>query len=212
MTPFELNLRLPFSEDTWYATSATEWAQLFTGKTEEAEPVAFLPMLKKSWNPQSTKILTETLPRGASIIMYGLISIARELCHREDNSLSNRSSNSLVWLGSKTRRSFEIWEASWKKVPAPLGLKSFAWRDCLCVVRLAHTLYEISPMDLQTVAGKEVIEGKRRGAADYAQSKRKLRLWAKHDRASLGASCESMIPLSTCSWPVADLCFKMRLL
>ncbi|KAK5054587.1 hypothetical protein LTR84_001478 [Exophiala bonariae] len=188
MTPFELNLRLPFSEDTWYATSATEWAQLFMGIKEEAEPVSFLPMLKKSWNPHSTKILNETLPRGASIIMYGLISIARELSHREDNSLSSRSSNSLIWLGHKARRSFEIWEASWKKVPAPLGLKSFAWRDCLCVVRLAHTLYEISPMDLQTVAGKEVIEGKRRGAADYAQSKRKLRLWAKHDRASLGVS------------------------
>lgn len=160
MTPFELNLRLPFSEDAWYATSATEWAQLFRGTTEVAEPVSFLPMLKKSWNPHSTKILTEALPRGASIIMYGLISIARELSHREDNSLSNRSSNSLVWLGHKTRRSFEMWEASWKKVPAPMGLKKFAWRDCLCVIRLAHTLYEISPVDLQTVAGKEIIEGK----------------------------------------------------
>jgi len=118
--------------------------------------------------------------------MYGLISIARELSHREHHSLSTRSSNTLIWLGNKTRRSFEIWEASWKKVPDNLGLKAFAWRDCLCVIRLAHTLYEISPMDLQTVAGKEVIEGKRRGAADYSQSKRKLRLWAKHERASLG--------------------------
>lgn len=184
MTPFELNLRLPFSEDAWYAATAPEWAQLLSTTTEE--PVSFLPMLKKSWNPLSTKILTETLPRGANIIMYGLISIARELSHREHNSLSNRSSNSLVWLGHKIRRSFEMWEASWKKVPASLGLKTFAWRNCLCVVRLAHTLYEISPVDLQTVAGKEVIEGKRRGAADYAQSKRKLRLWVKHDRASLG--------------------------
>lgn len=193
MTPFELNLRLPFSEDAWYATSAPEWAQLLGTTTDE--PVSFLPMLKKSWNPPSAKSLTETLPRGANIIMYGLISIARELSHREHHSLSTRSSNTLIWLGNKTRRSFEIWEASWKKVPANLGLKAFAWRDCLCVIRLAHTLYEISPMDLQTVAGKEIIEGKRRGAADYAQSKRKLRLWAKHERASLGVFRKYGVPL-----------------
>lgn len=192
MTPFELNLRLPFSEDAWYAASPREWAQLLKHTTEE--PLSFLPMLKKSWNPLMAKISTEALPRGANIIMYGLISIARELSRREDNSLSNRSPNTLVSLGQTVRRSFDGWEVSWKKVPVTLGLKSYAWRNCLCVIRLAHTLYEISPVDLQTVAGKEIVEGKRRGAADYAQSKRKLRLWVNHDRASLGVHCKSHQP------------------
>lgn len=188
MTPFELNLRLPFSEDAWYAASPTEWAHIMSQGTEE--PVPFLTMLRRSWNPRPSNLTTEILPRGSNVILYGLISIARELLRREDNSLSSRSSNTLPSLGYTVKRSLESWEALWKRTPVGYGLKAFAWRNCACMIRLAHTLYEIGPGDLQTVAGKEIIEGKRRGVTDYAKSKRKLRLWVKHDRALLGVSRE----------------------
>ncbi|EXJ88751.1 hypothetical protein A1O1_05683 [Capronia coronata CBS 617.96] len=188
MTPFELNLKLPFCEDAFYATNPTDWANIMSVQSDE--PVPFLPRLKRFWSLQSSKMLTEALPRGGDVIMYGLIWIARELARREDNSLSNRSSNALLSLGNTVRRSFEIWEVAWKQIPISDGMRSWNWRNCSCVIRLAHTLYEIGPVDLQTVAGKEIIEGKRRGAADYAWSKRKLRQWVKHDRAALGLHCE----------------------
>jgi len=184
MTPFELNLRLPFCEGAFYASNPKDWAHIMSVQSEE--PVPFLPMLKRCWNPQPSNRLTEALPRGGDVIMYGLISIARELARREDNSLSNRPSNALVSLGNTVRHSLDIWEATWKQVPVSEDLRSWNWRNCSCLIRLAHTLYEIGPVDLMTVAGKEIIEGKRRGAADYAWSKRKLRQWVKHDRAALG--------------------------
>ena len=55
--------------------------------------------------------------------------------------------------------------------------------------QMAHTLYEISPSDLQMLAGKEVIEGKRSRASDYLKSKRKIRKWAKQEPALMGVSC-----------------------
>lgn len=186
MTPFELNLRLSFSEDAWYAKNHQDWAHFLRARS--GEQVSFITMLKRSWNPQSFTQNPDKLPRGSKIIMYGLVSIAHELSRREDNSLSSRSNLSLLSLGRTVKQSLDQWEASWGKMTVRRGLQSYAWRNCTCVLRLSHTLYEIGPVDLQTVAGKEIIEGKRRGAADYAHSRRKIRQWAKQDRALLGVS------------------------
>jgi hypothetical protein len=56
--------------------------------------------------------------------------------------------------------------------------------------KVAHTLHEVGAVDLQMIAGKEVIEGVRMRLSDYAKSQRKIRRWVKQDYALVGVSCK----------------------
>lgn len=189
MSPFELDIKLYGAEDAWWATSHTEWKDFMKRRSEH--PLSLVPLLKRFWNLSASNLLTDDLPRGSNILLYGLISIAQELSRREESPLYNRVSNVRTSLWDTVKRSLNNWETLWTKVAIPAGItSSFLWRNCTCVLRLAHTLYEVSPVDLQTIAGQEVIEGKRRGPKDYAKSRRKLRMWVQEDRAWICVSCK----------------------
>lgn len=197
LTPFDLNLRLCWSEDAWYATSSSEWAHFLSLNGKDAIP--FVDILKMLWNPRANALPAEKVPRGSNIVLYGLVSIARELCRRKYDHIPDQSGDTLTSLGTTFGRSLNNWEHIWNKIAVPKGLTSrFLWRSCSCIIHLARTLYEISPIDLQTVAGKDIIEGKRRGAADYARSRRKISRWAKQDRALVGVSGQYFFSLALC--------------
>ncbi|KEZ42270.1 hypothetical protein SAPIO_CDS6129 [Scedosporium apiospermum] len=190
MMPFDLNIRLYATEDAWYAFTPEEWTRELATNTQK--PISFIDMLKMLWNPRvtNTAVVPEPLPRGSNIALYGLVSIARELRRRKEISFLNRTGDaSLASLGSTAIHSLQNWEPMWDKVAVPNGLTAtYLWRDCSCMIHLAYTLYEVGPVDLQMVAGKTIIEGKRRGAAGYAKSRRKMGRWVKEDRAWLALS------------------------
>ena len=192
MMPFDLNIRLYATEDAWYAFTPEEWTKELATNTQK--PISFIDMLKMLWNPRvtNTAVVPEPLPRGSNIALYGLVSIARELRRRKGISFLNRTGDaSLASLGSTAIHSLQNWEPMWDKVAVPNGLTAtYLWRDCSCMIHLAYTLYEVGPVDLQMVAGKTIIEGKRRGAAEYAKSRRKMGRWVKEDRAWLALSRE----------------------
>jgi hypothetical protein len=177
LTPFDLNLRLCWSEDAWYATSSSEWAHLLSLNAKDSLP--FVDILKMLWNPRQNSLPAERVPRGSNIVLYGLVSIARNLGRRSYDNFPAHPGNSHASFGTTFERSLHNWELLWNQIAVPKGLTAtFLWRSCSCIIRLARTLYEISPVDLQTAAGRSLIEGKRRGATDYSKSRRRLRNWA----------------------------------
>lgn len=189
MSPFELILQLPFTESSWYAQTFEEWNTMRIDEREESLP--FLTMLKRSWNPQGAGLPPDTLPSGSMVILYGVIAIARAIVIQENNTFTATSKGSLSSLGTTVQRSLDSWKNSWgKSQTRSIYPTVYQWRKCLCLFQLSHTLYELSPVDLQTLAGKETIEGKRIGPQDYAKSRKKLRAWVKQDRAFLGVSCK----------------------
>lgn len=199
MMPFDLNIRLSASVDAWYATSPEGWEQALLHPLHMRKSVSFLEILKMLWNPRITTpaaASSETLPRGSNIALYGLISIALELRRRKEVRFLDRhagtgAGTSLASLGNTVIHSLRNWEPLWARVAVPNGLTArFLWRDCSCIIHFAYTLYEVGPIDLQTVAGKTLIEGKRRSAADYVRSRRKMGRWVKEDRAWLGLARE----------------------
>jgi len=169
---------------------------------ETEEPVSFLTMLKHSWQPLAAASKVGDLPRGSQVILCGIISIARQIASQEEDSISSvRSRDSLSSLGMTVNRSLESWEASWGQFHIEEGAEtSSVWRNCACVVRLAHTLYEISPVDLQTISGGDTIGGRKIGPMDYARSRRRLRSWAHEDRGLRGVSRTHVSPLP---WPIS---------
>ncbi|KAF2793241.1 hypothetical protein K505DRAFT_325596 [Melanomma pulvis-pyrius CBS 109.77] len=201
MMPFDLNIRLSASVDAWYATSPQEWERTLLCPLEMRKSVSFLEMLKMLWNPQITTSVasSEILPRGSNIALYGLVSIALELRRRKEVGFLDRhagagAGTSLASLGDTVIHSLRNWEPLWARVAVPHGLTAnFLWRDCSCMIHLAYTVYEVDAIDLQTVSGKTVIEGKRRSAEDYVRSRRKMGRWVKEDRAWLGLARAAII-------------------
>jgi hypothetical protein len=196
MTPLELNLAVPASDPVWFAEACERWiAALKNPQSSDSspEPPRFLNMLKRFWNSSTSQQLPLLGPRGSRIIMYGIMSIACEMRLRDDNAFAGKTRNGTSSLGLQVRKSFEAWMA-WLTLGKDFIVNGIAVPDlkgnCRCMFRLAHTLYEITSIDLQTVAGKDIIEGKRIRASDYNRSKRKVRIWAKEERALVGLSCK----------------------
>jgi hypothetical protein len=220
LMPFDLNIRLSASVDAWYAATPQAWEEALLRPCHMRTSVSLVEILKMLWNPRATASAvdsSDSFPHGCNTALYGLLSIALELRRRKEVKFLDPSSNagistSLASLGNTVIQSLRNWEPLWAKVAVPDGLTaSFLWRDCSCMIYLAYTLYEIGPVDLQTVAGKMVIEGKRRGATDYAKSRRKTARWVKEDRAWLGLARKlSFFPLVCLSPLWADLDGRRR--
>ena len=158
---------------------------------EEQGPQRFLPVLKQFWNSSARNQLPYSYPRDSKIVMYGIISIASEMRRREDNSFSLTPKESLFSLSSRMQKSFEGWVGWWGSNLINLSLEAFSfWRNCCCMFKVAHTLYEVGAVDLQMLAGKEVIDGVRIRPPDYAKSQRKIRRWVKQEYTLVGVSCE----------------------
>lgn len=209
MSPFELHLQLPYSEDAWCSDNVTEWVTAIRKKSKP--PVLFLTMLKQFWNSSySTHRLPQACPGDSKVVLYGIMSIACDMRRRDDNTFSARPKDSLSSLNAKVLKSFESWVMWWDRYRAPMDLEIYLWRNCTCMLRLAYTLYEIGPVELQAAAGRDNVEGKRIGTADYARAKRKIRAWAKEERSMLAVTkaasiihdrlSPSYVPRSHCSY------------
>jgi len=185
MSPFQLNLELPCCDKAWWANSVEEWRDALAEESQGSQ--RFLPVLKQFWNSSARNQPPYSYPRDSKVVMYGIISIASEMRRREDNSFSLTPKENLFSLSSRVQKSFEGWVAWWGSNLINLGLETFSfWRNCCCMFKVAHTLYEVGAVDLQMIAGKEVIEGVRRRPPDYARSQRKIRRWVKQEYALVG--------------------------
>lgn len=188
MSAFELNIELPSSENVWFSPTFEKWKECIAEIQQRSQ--RFLPVLKQFWNCSSWNQLPFSYPRDSKVVMYGILSIASEMRHREDNSFSLTPKDSLSSLSSRVQKSFEGWVGWWGSnlINRELGT-FFSWRNCSCLFKLAHTLYEIGPVDLQMIAGKEIIEGRRMRPPNYAKSQRRMRKWVKQGYALVGVSC-----------------------
>lgn len=187
MSPFELKLQLPHSEAAWSTDSVDTWAAAL--RKTSTEPPQFPSMLKQFWNASPTAHrLPQAYPGDSTVIMYGIMSIACDMKRRDDHTFSVRPKDSLSALNGKLLKSFESWVSWWDRNREPLGLEIWVWRNCSCMLRLAYTLYEIGPVELQAAGGRDLVEGKHIGTAEYARAKRKIRVWAREDRALLAVS------------------------
>lgn len=184
-----VNLRLPVDVDeAWYAQTSGEWEAARAGVELTTRPRPFVEMLKAFWQPSLVDPCSNGRVSGSITLMYGILSVAREVTRREDSIISRRPTYNPSSLANTVERSLAAWEQAWRSAVVDCQLP---WMvpTCTCVLQLARsTLYEISPVDLQVLAGKDEIEGKRKLPADYANARRKVRMWAKGERGLRGVS------------------------
>ncbi|KAL2817421.1 hypothetical protein BDW59DRAFT_132613 [Aspergillus cavernicola] len=190
MTPFELNYKTPIYGIAWFASSQKEWAQYMTTDSDRA--TSCLVTLKETWNP-STVVSSGYYDACESvIILYGLVCVARLISRHEETASLKSPASGLDSLGKIVEQSLRRWELAREMIRFPERTLLLG-PDCMCVMRLAFTLYEIDPIDLQTVAGRAIIESKKRGRDDYARSKRKIRIWARSTRAYAGVANAALL-------------------
>jgi hypothetical protein len=184
-----MDLRIPSDTDAaWYAQSMEEWHIMISARPDSLADHAaqsFVGLLKDLWQSRSTD-------GGSSMrsitLMYGILSIARELVRRDDTIVATTKPARTSALAITVERSLTIWEQSWLKAVHDTEIP-WMLPTCTCLLTLArHTLFEVSPVDLQVVAGGHIIDGKRRGRADYANALRKVKAWARDDRGLKGLS------------------------
>ena len=188
------DLRPPRDTDAvWYAQTTEEWEYaILQSESNDSASLSFTALLKKLWQ-SPTQISFESARQPGSItLMYGILSVAREVLRRGSSTvLLHTKPNSAV--GDSVERSLTRWEQAWQKTILETNLP---WRlpTCTCLLQLARsTLFEISPIDLQLTAGKDVVEGRRRGRADYANAQRRIKTWARSERGRRGVSRKSYL-------------------
>jgi hypothetical protein len=124
---------------------------------------------------------------GSVTLCYGILSIAREAVRREDSIVATRAS----YPPSLTRtvdRTLDLWEQAWRESIAEADVP-WMQPECTCLLQLArNTLFQVSPVDLQIVAGRDMVEGKSRGRADYTSAQRRIKTWAKSESGIHGVS------------------------
>ncbi|RDW56660.1 hypothetical protein BP6252_14073 [Coleophoma cylindrospora] len=192
LNPFSLKSRLPESDDVWFAPTLDRWAH--TKGSIPTQTPEFLSILRSFWNTSVIKPTPYTFPIGCKVLMYGILAIAYDLRRRDDNSFSAKTLYSLESVGGRVHKSFEKWLQWWEQTYNHPQMESIhLWRNCACVFRLAHTLYEASASEWQIVAGADTIDGKSITAVDYMRAKRKIKVWAKQSRATTGLALAATI-------------------
>lgn len=140
--------------------------------------------------------------RVSRMILYGILALAWDLRRRRDTRLlpfqpaarPRRGEDlSTVDLSTHVHNSFQEWISWWTSQTLSLSLKHVAltWRNCVCMFRLAHILYEIGSADLQIVAGRKTIEGRRVKHGEFLASTIRVKKMLQNDGALhsvLGAS------------------------
>lgn len=189
-----MDLRIPGDTDAaWFAQNLSEWeaaTSKLSAELTNSTPQSFVALLKDLWQSVTPSVNSDGRASGSITQMYGILSIARELARREDNVLLQKPGQ-MSTLATTVERSLTMWERAWRK--SAIG-SEIPWMlpTCTCLLQLArNTLFEISPVELQIVAGRDVIEGKRRGRADYESALRKIKSWAKHQRGRQGVARKS---------------------
>jgi hypothetical protein len=186
-----LNLQIPADLDAaWFAQTVEEWEAAVQRLDHSEDSHSFVGLLKELWRPNQPTKQQDSNLSGSISLMYGILAVARQVVHREDTILSQRADCNASSLNVTVENSLALWEQAWRDSSLDSGLP---WMipTCTCVLQLGRsTLYEISPADLQLVAGKATIEGRRKGPADYNKSLRKIRLWAREARGRRAVASE----------------------
>lgn len=189
LSPFYLTLRLPEGDEAWFCPSLETW--LRRARPAELEMPDFLSALKLFWNSQTITKAPRTLPRAVKLLMYGILALAHDMKHRNDNSFSSRTAYTSEALGSRVSRSFQTWLQWWDQTCHQPHLETiYLWRNCACAFRLGHTLYEVNASDWRILVGVDSIDGRRVASAEYGRAKRNIRNWARSERAGLGLRSE----------------------
>ncbi|KIW16538.1 hypothetical protein PV08_03726 [Exophiala spinifera] len=183
--PVDVHLTLPISEEAWYVNSAEDWADTLLQVIEQQPQL--ISILKDEWTI-SPLYRPKRLLTYSNAVLHGMIAIAREKVKRSDNVFANKSSESLENVADIMRQYLVALESSKNQNQLSPSIRSYLWRSCFCMARLAYTLYEVTAIDLQTVAGKNPIEGKFCGTSDYLKSKSRIRSWATQRRSLLGVN------------------------
>lgn len=186
MSPVDIHLVLPLSEEAWYVNSAEDWTDAMS--TVEGRPLKFISILKNEW-AASPAYQDGKLLNCSKAVLHGMVAVAKEKAKQSDNTLTNKPTQSLEDVADTVRQYLRTLESSTNQNRISATIRSFLWRSCFCMARLAHTLYEITAIDLQTVAGKNPIEGRFRGTSDYLKSKSRIRSWSTQRRSLLGVTC-----------------------
>ena len=181
------NLRMPRDRSmAWYAQSSDEWHAAMATTTPNPGSSSFITLLKELWHPSNSELSSDEHLLGTITLMYGILSVAREVSRREDSVIAQRPSPKSSSLSKTVQRALSLWETAWQKAALKYEVP---WMvpTCTCVLQLARcTLYEISPVDLQVVAGKSSIDGKRKSPADYINARRRIKAWAREERGLMG--------------------------
>lgn len=189
LSPFSLNLQLPESDDAWFAPTLEQWWRV--RESLPTSPPQFLSILKSFWNSSNIMPTPSTFPRGCKVLMYGILAIAYDMRRRDDNSFSEKSLYSLESLGTRVGKSFEKWLLWWNQTYNHPHMETIhLWRNCACIFRLGHTLYEVGTSEWRIMAGNDNIDGKRIGSKEYTRAKRKIKAWTKQDRAHVGLASQ----------------------
>lgn len=186
-----ITLRIPTDLDAaWYAQTVDEWEAVQNRVSEGEAAPSFSSLLKSLWRPSQSLLSHDVFLTGSISVMYGVLSVAREVTRREEGLATSRPAHNSTALYATVEQALAHWESAWQRTCANDDLP---WMipTCTCLLQLARsTLYDISPVDLQIVAGKNFIEGKRKGPADYAKALRRIRSWAREERGRLGVASE----------------------
>jgi hypothetical protein len=175
----------------------------------------FLNLLKHFWKHAPSYAITRTVggathpqeadtmfpvfsfSRTSRLILYGIIAVAWDLRRRGDTKLApfrteagprRVGGSTATDLSNHIHESFQDWISWWTSQTISLSLKHVAltWRNCVCLFRLAHTLYEIGSTDLRIAAGLQVIEGRVVKSSDYATSIQRVKKLLRNDSALYG--------------------------
>ncbi|THX80204.1 hypothetical protein D6D04_04711 [Aureobasidium pullulans] len=189
MSPFEIDLNLPWGVSVWTADSLAEWR--ISMRDSPQKPPVFLKMLQQFWNLPSSSgrsIHIAANPGDARVILHGVVSIASETWRQQRYAYISKPSGSIHSLRARIMTSFENWMIWWNGDARQFYVEEFTWRTCQCFCRLAHTLCELSSADLQIAAGATEIEGKRTRPDDFAKARQRIACWASTRAASVAAS------------------------
>ena len=189
MSPFEINLDLPWGVPAWTADTLADWR--ISMRDSPHKPPLFLSMLKQFWNLPSSggrSIHIAANPGDARVILHGVVSIASETWRRHRDAFTSKPSDDVHSLSARIISSFENWMIWWNGDAKRFYVEKFNWRTCPCFYRLAHTLCELGSADLQIAAGATEIEGRRIRPDDFAKAKRRAASWAATEAASVAVS------------------------
>lgn len=189
MSPFEIDLNLPWGVSVWTADSLADWR--ISMRDSPQKPPVFLNMLQQFWNLPSSSgrsIHIAANPGDARVILHGVVSLASETWHQQRYAYISKPSGDIHSLRARIMTSFENWMIWWNGDARQFYVQEFTWRTCQCFCRLAHTLCELSSADLQIAAGATEIEGKRTRPDDFAKARQRIACWASTRAASVAAS------------------------
>ncbi|KAI1618955.1 hypothetical protein EDD36DRAFT_414611 [Exophiala viscosa] len=206
-SPFELNFVPPCEDELWYAQSADEWHEIqqqANADDRRGDEDNYLRLLKHFWNhapsyPFSNGAISTLDQDTTWTVAWDIrrqsntnLSPFRLKARRRAGGNSSSSDWVPVELSSHVQKSFEEWISWWTSQTLTLSIKHVAltWRNCTCMFRLAHALYEVGSFDFQIISGRAMIEGRTIRASEYLASQRRFKQWVKQDN-SLHAVLEA---------------------